>query len=353
MRTQGRAAQGHVASGRPACAALRKRRHRTFDPSVLLGCVPGLRRLEKTRFALTLVIFGGVTPCAAQQSATLEGTVRDASSGVIVGASIAIEGRARGRVVAVTTDSLGRYRAIALPPDQYRLTASHKGFRAEQVDRLDLAAGQIVEANFQLSIDAIAEDLQVEARIRDLTGGAAVTELSRETIARLPKGRDFLSLVAPSTPGANYEPAAAGIQVHGASGAENRFFVNGMDTTHLVSGLSDQEAIVEFLEVVRVQTTKKLRGRPTRRNRRCIQAVTKSGSNQWRGSVGLFATRDSWTGTPRAKLQLDAQTGENAVYVTPRSNDSRTFEPVTDIGGPIKRSRLWAACWIRRTPSAL
>ena len=81
----------------------------------------------------------------------------------------------------------------------------------------------------------------------------------------------------------------------GNSGARGKrggepLFVNGMDTTHLVTGLSDQEAIVDFLDVVRVQTTG-FGADQRAATGGVIQAVTKSGSNQWRGSVGLFATR--------------------------------------------------------------
>ena len=294
-----------------------------------------------TRLALALGLLAVVTPCAAQQTATVEGNVRDALDELVADATIVIESQARGRVASVTADGVGRYRVAALPPGVYRLTASQKGFREKRIEGLELGPGQVVQADFYLSMESLSETVEVEALVRDISGGASITELSSETISLLPKGRDYLSLVAPSTPGANHEPASAGIQTHGASGAENRFLVNGMDTTNLVTGLSDQEAIVDFLETVSIQTTGF--GADQRvATGGVIRAVTKSGTNRWRGSAALFATRDSWTGSPRPELELDAETGESALYVTPYSDDTRTLEPLADVGGPLWRSRAWA-----------
>lgn len=290
--------------------------------------------------ATLVVIVLTVGPARAQQGATVEGNVRDALDELVAGATIVVESIARGRVASVTADAVGRYRAAALPPGMYRLTARRKGFRETSIEMLDLAAGQVVQADFYLTMESLSESVQVEAFVRNVAGGTSITELSRDVIARLPKGRDYLSLIAPATPGANFESTSAGIQVHGASGGENRFVVNGMDTTNLVTGLSDQEAIVDFLETVSVQTTGF--GADQRvATGGVIQAVTKSGTNQWRGSAGLFATRDSWTGSPRPELELDAETNETALYVTPYSDDTRTIEPLADVGGPLWRSRAW------------
>jgi hypothetical protein len=59
---------------------------------------------------------------------------------------------------------------------------------------------------------------------------------SKATIDRMPKGRDFPILR--QAPGAQDESKSGGTQIDGASGSENRFIIDGMDTTNLQTGVS-------------------------------------------------------------------------------------------------------------------
>ena len=160
-------------------------------------------------------------------------------------------------------------------------------------------------------------------------------------IERLPKGRDFTSLVAAATPGTNAEPKSGGLQVDGASGAENRFFVNGIDTTHLVTGVSDKEAIVDFLQEVQIETNGfSAQNRVSTGG--AISAVTKSGSNTWRGMFGTYYDgSDFLAGHPRRKLRLNPADGITPEDITPNQDHARTWEPLAELGGPLVADRLW------------
>jgi hypothetical protein len=67
----------------------------------------------------------------------------------------------------------------------------------------------------------------VEARSPSLIG---------EFFEVIPKGRDFTSIVN-LAPGANFEEKAGGIAIDGASGAENTYVLDGIDTTKLQTGV--------------------------------------------------------------------------------------------------------------------
>jgi len=176
----------------------------------------------------------------------------------------------------------------------------------------------------------------------DIASHAGTTIIEREMIDRLPKGRDFTSLVAAATPGTNAEPRTSGLQVDGASGAENRFLVNGIDTTHLVTGTSDKEAIVDFLQEVQV-VSNGFSAEHRVANGGLITAVTKSGTNDWRGMVGTYYDGSAFlAGHPRAELRLDPADGVTPQYVTPREDTNNTWEPLGEIGGPVVHDRLWA-----------
>ena len=78
--------------------------------------------------------------------------------------------------------------------------------------------------------------------------------LRQDTIDLLPKGRDFTTLVS-QAPGANQEPKLGGISIDGSSASENRFVINGIETTDLISGLSGHDVLPEFVDEIQVKSS--------------------------------------------------------------------------------------------------
>ena len=87
----------------------------------------------------------------------------------------------------------------------------------------------------------------------DTKGNSASTSMSKETIDRMPKGRDFTSILR-QAPGAQQEGKAGGTQIDGASGSENRFIIDGMDTTNLQNGTSGKTMLLDFVDEVQVKS---------------------------------------------------------------------------------------------------
>ena len=71
-----------------------------------------------------------------------------------------------------------------------------------------------------------------------------------------------------------------------------------------------------------------------------ISAVTKSGSNQWHGSAAGYFTSDKLQGAVRPMLQLNPAIRKRPSTCLRRPMSSRTGRG-GDIGGPIRRDRLW------------
>ena len=176
-------------------------------------------------------------PAAAQeQRGAIEGTVQDAQRGVIPGATVAALNLGQGASVSTVTDATGTFRFPALAPGYYDVTASLSGFAPLKFERVEVLLGQVKRLAFVLEIAAIAEEVRVSASspLVDTRQSARVFSLRQDTIDLLPKGRDFTSLVS-QAPGANQEPKLGGISIDGSSAAENRFVVNGIETTNLLS----------------------------------------------------------------------------------------------------------------------
>ena len=120
--------------------------------------------------------------------------------------------------------------------------ASCRASRPAQVKAIDLRLGQILTADLALSVGGVTETVSVtaESPIIDTKQGARQTSIKDEQIELLPKGRDFTSLVT-QVAGANQEAKLGGLSIDGASAGENRFIIDGVETTNLQTGRLGQQ----------------------------------------------------------------------------------------------------------------
>ena len=228
------------------------------------------------RALLTLACVLAVTlpGFAQEQTGTVAGTVKDSTGAVLPGVTVEIVSVDRGNVTvaSTTTDSVGVYRFPGLVPGKYEVKGTLQSFTPGGVKGIDLRLGQILTVDFALSVGGTAESVQVtaESPILDTKQSARGTSIRAEQIELVPHGRDFTSLVT-QAPGANQEAKLGGISIDGASAAENRFIMDGIETTNLQSGLSGKNVISDFIEEVQVKSsgyTAEYRRRDGRRHQR-------------------------------------------------------------------------------------
>jgi len=157
-------------------------------------------------------------------------------------------------------------------------------------------------------------------------------------------------------PGAHNEPFLGGISIDGASGAENRFVIDGIDTTHPQDGVSGQDMITDFIEEVQVKSAGyaaeyggALGG--------VINAVTKSGGNDFHGGVGVYYGNSALNSNPNGERRAYFQESFPGYFRTFEEDKTSTWEPGFGLGGPIVRDALWfyGGYWptltsIERTP---
>jgi outer membrane receptor protein involved in Fe transport len=156
---------------------------------------------------------------------------------------------------------------------------------------------------------------------------------STQSIETLPSGRNYSSLVQ-VTPGVSSDanPENAGqsnISIYGSSGAENTFFVDGVNTTGVEYGFQGKELNFEFIQAIDVKTGgyEAEFGKSTGG---IISVVTKSGGNQLKGDVFGYLDNDS--------LQSSTKPTISTAGVT------RGFKKQDygfDLGGKIVQDKLW------------
>jgi len=292
-------------------------------------------------FAILLLIGALVAPVWAQeQRGSIEGVVKDASGAVLPGATV--DADSNGRVTSTVTDSVGVYRFPSLAPGNYRVSANLQGFVAKEVFEVRVGLGQIKKVDFALPLAGVAESVTVTAEtpLVDVRQSARQTNIRAEQLELLPQGRDFTTLVT-QAPGANNESKLGGISIDGASAGENRYIIDGIETTDIQDGTSGTNLIADFVEEVQVKSsgyTAEFGGATGG----VINVITKSGTDNFTGTAGFQFQGSSLAGARRPTLRASLTTpATTAEYVSYPKDDETRIEPGFALGGPVAKGRAW------------
>jgi len=293
--------------------------------------------------ALVVALAWVAAPALAQeQTGSIQGTVRDSSGAVLAGVTVEARSPTVVGVSSAVSDERGLYRFPALPPAAYTITARLDGFTEKRLEGT-LWLGQLLKLDLTMEIAGIEQAVEVVGRtpLIDVKQSAAFATVEQQALDRLPKGRDYTSAII-LAPGAQREAKAGGeAQIDGASGAENRFILDGMDTTSLLKGTSGQQMPVDFVEQVQVKSSGYSAefGGSTGG---VVSAITKSGSNQVRGSAGLYYQSNAFYGKMRPINGYNPwDTDKPERNMIPFDTPWSYLSPVADIGGPLVRDKLW------------
>ena len=293
-------------------------------------------------------------PIAAQeQRGSIEGVVKDSSGAVLPGVTVEARSSA-GAVLSSTTDTEGAYRFPSVAPGTYEITATLQGFTPKKQADVSVGLGQIKKVDLALGLAGVAESVQVvaESPLVDVKQSARQTNISREQIDLLPKGRDFTTLVT-QAPGANTEAKLGGLSIDGASAGENRYIIDGIETTDIQQGISGKNVIADFVEEIQVKSSGYSAefGGATGG---VINVITKSGTNALHGNAlfnfqgdqlsGGAVPAEGFTdvfGTGIPSLRINPLNSDLAEYITYPEDKVSRVEPGFALGGPIVTNRAW------------
>jgi hypothetical protein len=251
--------------------------------------------------------------------AEINGAVRDETGAALAGVVVTLREMTTGFERTTVTERTGTYSAPLLPLGTYIVLAERTGFSPAASDPLPLHVGQALAVNFVMKIAGVTENVAVTAAPN--TAPALGTVMNADALRRLPvNGRNYkdfalLSPTAQSIAGPRGVFRVAGqpgdylaLNVDGAD-ATNNFFgelFGAIETPHFTIPL---EAVQEF-EVA----AGGLGAQAGRSNGGLVNVVTKSGTNQRRGSLAYFLRHHSLTaddafGRPPAGLVRHAGAG--------------------------------------------
>ncbi len=251
------------------------------------------------------LIFGLTASLLLAQStqSTLLGTVKDKTGAVIPDAEVLVTNIEQGVSSTYHTDAIGNYQALELPPGNYRLKVTRKGFETQSINGIELSARQQLRVDVTLAVGATHQEVTVSASflgVIETESPSISASFDSQSLSSLPTntytgGTSPLNVlqalpgvqsdtpgVAVTTPGT--PTPSMNFSVQGGQPFQTEVSVDGISTQNVRSNtpLSDAFPAQESIAEIRVEGVSN--------NAEFGQAgeittITKSGSNQYHGSM--------------------------------------------------------------------
>src|SRR5262249_21015466 len=201
---------------------------------------------------------------------------------------------------SATSDAVGRFVIVALPPGAYTVKAELSGF-GTRTQTVVLQLGTQVTVDFTLNVATAQTEVTVAASppVVDTEQTAVASVITQQQINSLPiNGRNFISFSV-ITPGVTQDntpqqgaSATSGLTFAGQRARSNNITVDGLDNNDIVVGsvraTFSQEAVREFQGV-----TNSLSAEFGKASGGVVNIVTKSGTNVLSGDAFFFGRDDA------------------------------------------------------------
>jgi len=295
---------------------------------------------------LTLCLMSGISAFAQQTSGNITGRVLDQQGAAIPGATVTAKNTATGLTRSEVSDAEGVYRLNALPVGTYSVDAELSGFAPASRKQIAVNVSQTLTIDFSMRLATLSESVNVTAAqpMVETTSSSLGGIVDVHRVETLPlNGRQFANLAATipgvglgfhsdPTKSTQYSP-----QINGGNGRNVNYQIDGGDNNDdTVGGLLQQfplEAIDQFNFI-----TQRFKAEYGRSNGGVMNIVTKSGTNDYHGSVIEFF-RDK---------ALNAETTTESRAGTGKQ-DYRRNQYGGSFGGPVIPDRLQFFAAVERT----
>jgi hypothetical protein len=260
---------------------------------------------------------------AVELNATIKGVVSDTDGLPLPRATLVLRSPNLQGDRTTETDDDGRYRLTPLPPGDYELEVGYRGFRTWMSPSMQLQVGTTLSVNPILLPEGDADytiDVIAAAPTVDIENTSTGVVLDAEFLKHVPTGRDYQSAmsVAPGVVG------GGNANMHGGFQTSNQFYMDGVNITDPVTNTFSTNLNYDTIDQLQVITG----GMDAEYGRAlggAINILTKSGGNEFEGSVNLLYSNQDFILAPEL------------------AGDSRDdfLEEQLALGGPIVKDKLW------------
>src|SRR5438477_12692847 len=293
---------------------------------------------------VALVALGTGLSFAQTSTATILGTVKDASGALVPGVSITVKHTESGLTRTVVSSEQGAYTVPLLPVGAYEVTTMIPGFKQVVRSGINLAIGQQAVVDLTLEVGAPAEQVTVseEAPLVNTTTASTSGLITEQQVKELPlNGRSFDQLITINVGVSNATSNTLDsgnwnmFSVAGKRPETNRFIINGIDWVGgngngqyiTPEGASRQLLGVEAVREFNVLTAT-YSAEYGKRAGGQINIVTTSGTNQLHGTAFEYLRNSS----------LDARNFFDQTTGTPPFKRNQFGG---SLGGPLKKDKMF------------
>ncbi|MGH9915624.1 MAG: carboxypeptidase regulatory-like domain-containing protein, partial [Pyrinomonadaceae bacterium] len=312
-----------------------------------LFLTPLLTPLLPTLLASLLIVMTSVV-VSAQSTVTgaIGGSVSDPQSAVVTTASVTARNTGTNKIDTATTDSEGRFRITNLQPGTYDVSIQATGFDEFKASQVVVEVGQITNLNATLTVGGSVNTVTVtsEAPVINLDSKDFSSNINQTSINELPINGRRWSNFAILTPGTTPDGNFGLISFRGISGLLNNSTVDGGDNNQAFfseergrSRLSysiSQSAVQEFQV-----NTSNYSAEYGRAAGGVVNAVTKSGSNDFHGDLFYYQRNNRWGARNPTAFQTILVDGVSTTVGIKPEDIRHQFGGT--IGGPIVKNKLF------------
>src|SRR5437879_256118 len=293
-----------------------------------------MRKSVTTAGLLLLLVLATYT-FAQTSNATLGGTVGDATGALIPGVTITATNTGTGIVNTLVTNESGAYNFASLQPGTYKVTAELPGFQIQTYTDVQLGGAQQVRLNFTLQVGGLAQNVEVTIAadtVLATSSNSIGTILPEYKVRDLPTIAGNVFNIVQNMPGVMRDntTGAFGYMAGGRLGDVNttRDGVNVNDGRYENGAWSVVYTSPDLVEEVKVIVAPV--DAETSRGSGQVAMVTRSGTNQFRGSA-YWDNHNS---------KFDANDWFNNLSGVDKSFDNRNQYGVR-LGGPILKNKTF------------
>ena len=265
-----------------------------------------MKRLKASAaYLLALALFP--TLVLAQTEGRFVGVVLDQTGAVIPGATVVVKNERTGDTRTVTSSAEGRYIVANLPPSTYTVRANFTGLAPLEFTGLQLVAAQEFALDLSLTPAGITETVTVQAQFQqvDMSSARIGVNVSEREISELPVNGRQMSQLMLQAPGSQNAGTGTWSDVRFSGRAVNQNVIkfDGVEGSSIIDAspgnLGGQisspfklQASLENVQEFRVESNNYPAEFGTGTGGQ-VSVVTKSGANQFRGSIFEYYRDDA------------------------------------------------------------
>ncbi len=296
---------------------------------------------HRALLSIALILCSAIFAQAQQTTGTMTGDIRDTSGAVVTGVTVTARSLETGLTRTAVSDSDGRFIFPSLPVGVFEIRVEQAGFKKYLYERISLTVAETATLNIVLEIAGLEEQVTVadEAALVNTQTSELSFLVNERAIRELPlNGRNYTDLAFlqpgvisyPHRDGGSVVAHGVGASINGQDPRSNVYLLDGTPQNDFTNGPAGSaagtslgiETIREFR--VEVNTYSAEYGRNSGGQ---INVVSKSGTNDFHGSLYLFHRNDN----------LDARN----FFDGAEKPEFRRNQYGGSIGGPIKQDKLF------------